>query len=97
MFESQYSLNGRDGRMEWGEFGELGRGQISDVSLPMRDFKLYPESKTGEGIEGSILRACIGINLSISTHIHGGSDGLVSNTSVLSKHPAHCTQPSSPA
>ena len=39
--------------MEGREFGELGRGQISDVSLPMREFKLYPESKTGEGIKGS--------------------------------------------
>lgn len=31
--------------MEAGEFGELGRGQISDVGLPVREFKLYPESK----------------------------------------------------
>ena len=31
--------------MEAGEFGELGRGQISDVGLPMREFKLHPKSK----------------------------------------------------
>lgn len=35
--------------MEAGEFGELGRGQISDVGLPMREFKLHPESKTAVG------------------------------------------------
>ena len=36
--------------MEAGEFGELGRGQISDVGLPIREFKLHPESKTA--VEG---------------------------------------------
>lgn len=37
------------GRMEADEFGELDRGQISDVGLPMREFKQHPESNTALG------------------------------------------------
>lgn len=40
-------------RMEGDEFGEVGRRQNPKTGLLMRRFKLYPESKTGEGIEGS--------------------------------------------
>lgn len=35
--------------MEADEFGELGRGQISDVGLPMREFKQHPESNMAMG------------------------------------------------
>ena len=44
------------GRMEADEFGELDRGQISDVGLPMREFKQHPESNTalgGGGVGGN--------------------------------------------
>ena len=45
--------------MEAGEFGELGRGQISDVGLPIREFKLHPESKTAvEGWGGRAVILC---------------------------------------
>lgn len=37
------------GRMEADEFGELDRSQISDVGLPMREFKQHPESNTALG------------------------------------------------